>query len=269
MEFRDIYSKPEDKPTVFEEIREAIQISTKPIDFTIQLIKEFHGGENVQPTDPSIRKNEITAEEMSIPMLRRFVQTSLCLNPAISHYFEKNEEDFPYFKPISEHIGFYLTDINMRLDESLFGPMEQYEPGHNSTSTNSTLNRQDYNKMYDKLAHQLNTCFDLFSGMRHLTMLHGNHFGFAESSTEEAHGYNHTHDSSYLQKLLKPQQKIREDINKEYEDRLRLIPIYFPEDMSVDNENDVEEAPNGLMRDYSNQAYFRKALDKEKILGNK
>lgn len=131
-------------PTIFDELRWAMQHAHKPLEQTIQLISEFHGlwtgmvpalfsflnmmtdaKSNLESKNfmaaaksanqlfqalsakmPSAigRSNNITAGNMNIPLLREFVSRAQALHPAVNNYIQLNIGKFPYFQPISESV---------------------------------------------------------------------------------------------------------------------------------------------------------------------
>lgn len=131
------------QPTIWDELRHATQHSQKPLEQVIQLISETHGawtglnqntanlltlllslysnkdskniGSQVKSALTALksvvskstigRQNTMTANDMSIPMLREFVSKSQAVHPAVNAYIQNNVGKLPYFQQISEQVG--------------------------------------------------------------------------------------------------------------------------------------------------------------------
>lgn len=174
-------------PTIFDELRWAMQHAENPLEQVVQMIAEFHGLwtgmspalmnfvsqiaslSNSNSSSAYIsaaraalatlnqlslgskigRINNITANTMPIELLRQFVSRCQALHPAVNTYIQTNIGKFPYFQQISESVCSYGQATLNKTDVS---PLKRCETnGDVNMQTDFRLRRNTNSKLFDNI----------------------------------------------------------------------------------------------------------------------
>lgn len=286
------------KPTIFDEIRWATQHSQKPLEQVIQLISEFHGpwtGMNqntmyllnsllalfsstsnkslaknaksavklldaIQNVTSIGRQNNIVANDMSVPLLREFVERSQCIHPSVNSYIQNNIGKFPYFQQISEQVG-SLGQVVISNKE--IHPIKRIETnGINSMSTDYPFRRNIDKKVFKNVKSTVDNSNSLVNSLFLRAMKpEGNNAILLESgNTTSAHGYNFTMD---VKNSERNNNSVAECLSKavsKFGPSIQLCDSYFPVEYKVVNKPEFYTVSNEhgqYMADFLNRPLIR------------
>jgi len=176
-------------PTIFDELRLAMQHAQNPLEQVIQLIAEFHGpwtgsssnllslinslssiknissyGDFISKSQAAVsllntlsqnfpssigRINNIVCGNMNVPLLREFVSRCQNIHPMVNNFIQMNIGKFPYFQQISEDVA-SLGQIVLHHTE--IDPMKKFDSnGKTTLKTNSRLRRKTSDKLFKKI----------------------------------------------------------------------------------------------------------------------
>lgn len=185
---QNLFAKPsgqrKTQPTIFDELRWALQHTDKPLEQVLQLISEFHGawtgssnnlmnlltqlsGDvhdknyiklatdalkiiNNSKTSSNIgRVNNITASQMPVELLREFVSRSQSIHPSVNTYIQMNIGKYPYFQQISESICSFGQSVLQTTDSTLIDRVASN--GDQTMQSSYRLRRNTNNKLFDNI----------------------------------------------------------------------------------------------------------------------
>lgn len=276
---QNLYADPkgtrQTTPTIFDELRWAMQHSQKPLEQTLQLISEFHGlwtGMNaavmnlIQAINNSIsnknyvsaaqaalklfnslsssltstvgRQNNIQASQMSIPLLREFVSKCQALHPAISNYIQLNIGKYPHFQQISESVCQHGQIVLHRTEVP---PVKTLNTnGATTMTTSNRLRRVTESKLFDTCKTLVNDVDDFVNVLFLRSMPMQNNMGllnqsYGDGGTPLPHGHNYTMDGFNAQR---GKDAITPSIMKATErfgPSLQLVNNFFPVEYEIVN----------------------------------
>lgn len=273
---QNIYTDPQGtkktNPTIFDELRWAMQHSQKPLEQTLQLISEFHGtwtgmsqqllqfiqsiSQNksyVQIAQSAMklfnslstntsnigRVNNITAGNMSVPLLKEFVSKAQALHPAINNYIQLNIGKYPYFQQISESVCQHGQIV---LGKHEVPPVPNLTVNGSTTMTSSNrLRRITENKLFDTIKPLINNV-EIFTNIMFLRcMPMSNNMGLlnqnygATGSSPLAHGHNYTMDGFNASRGKAAISPCVSNATSRFGPTLQLVDTFFPVQYQITN----------------------------------
>lgn len=275
---QNLYTDPSGQrktnPTIFDELRWAMQHSQKPLEQTLQLISEFHGlwtgmsaqlmglinslsnannkdyvkaaqsalnlFNSISKDIPSAvgRQNKITAGQMNVPLLREFVSRCQALHPSINNFIQLNIGKYPYFQQISESVCQHGQIV---LSKSEIPPIDRLQlDGKHTMQSDSPLRRTSTDKLFK-------TCYtlvDTSSSLVNCLYLRGlaveNNMGllypeYGKGSNPMAHGHNFTMDGFNAKRGKDAIQPCISQASSKFGPTLQLVDTFFPVTYEIAN----------------------------------
>lgn len=258
-------------PTIFDEIRWATEQSQQPLEQVLQMISEFHGpwtGMNTatmnllssltslfsNPNNKTImstakqavqslqssstpstvgRINDITANDMQIPLLRRFITIAQTVHPSVNTYIQNNIGKYPYFQQISEQVGSLGQVVLTSKD---IHPINRIQiDGNISMTTDFPIRRT----VEDKLFKNVSTLIDITDSIVNCLFLRAmrpsgnNAIILANDNNSIAHGYNYTMDVGNADRNKQAIAPCLAKAVNRFGPAIQLCDIYFPIDYQV------------------------------------
>jgi hypothetical protein len=262
-------SKPD--ITIWDELRHATQHSQKPLEQVIQLISEFHGpfsginqntanllnvllslfsnkqNKNIQNTVKTAlntlksfsqkstigRQNNITANDMSIPLYRAFIQKSQAIHPSVNTYIQNNIGKYPHFQQISENVGSLGQVVLTSKD---IHPSKRIETGgKDSMTTDFPIRRGVERKLFKNISQEI----DLSTSLVNCLLLRGlRPNGCApilesDGITTKSHGYDYVMDTENAERNKKSVAPSLSLAIQRFGPTTQLLDNYFPVDYQV------------------------------------
>lgn len=265
--------------SIFDELRHATQISQKPLEQVLQLISEFHGpfvglnqntanllntllslyknkdSKNIQNTIKTTlnalksfsssstigRQNNVTANDMSIPMYRAFVQKAQAIHPSVNTYIQNNIGKYPHFQQISENVG-SLGQIVLTSKD--IHPSKRIETGgKDNMTTDFPIRRGVDRKLFKNISKQIDLSTSLVNCLflRAMKPENNNSILLDDSNTSVSHGYSYTmdvHNADRNKKAVAPSLAVA---TTRFGPTLQLLDSYFPIDYQVKLEPEYYE----------------------------
>lgn len=221
-------------PTIFDELRWAMQHAKNPLEQVTQMISEFHGlwtgmspalmnfvsqisalaNDNSAQAYVSAAKsaletlnqlklgsnvgkvNNITCNVMPIELLRQFVARCQSLHPAVNAYIQMNIGKYPYFQQISEAVCQFGQIVLNKTDVS---PMKRCKnDGDVNMETNYRIRRNSNVKLFDTIKPLVDVSANFLDAMFLRSMNPGNNMALLHEAYEDespiAHGHAFTMD---------------------------------------------------------------------------
>lgn len=256
-------------PTIFDELRWAMEHAQNPLEQVTQLIAEFHGpfngmtscmafvinelsklgtaGALIQNTSSAInliegltsaltslvgRQNNINCSQMSIPLLREFVSRTQAMHPAINNYIQNNIGKFPYFQQISDEVGSLGKIVLLKTD---IPPVDRINSdGKTTMETNSRLSRKTADKLFNKIHTLVDDSANLLDVLFLRAMSVENNMGLLQQSygkagTAIAHGHSFCMDAFNAQRNKDAVQPCLMKTIDKFGSRLELCDSFFPQ----------------------------------------
>ena len=258
-------------PTIFDELRWATEHSQQPLEQVIQMISEFHGawtGMNAitlqilsdltslysNPNNKVIlaqarqahkslasvntpstvgRINNITANDMQVPLLRQFITTCQSIHPSINTYIQNNIGKYPYFQQISEQVGGLGQIILTSKDVH---PLKRVETGGNISMTSDyPIRRSVDRKIFTNISKLIDESDSLVNCLFLRAMRPGGNNAILSpgDNSSMSHGYNYTMDVANADRN---KQAIAPCLTKavlKFGPAIELCDAYFPIDYQV------------------------------------
>lgn len=274
---QSLYSAPEGEkkanPTIFDEIRWALQHAQKPLEQVLQLISEFHGlwtgmSTTLMQFVSSIgalqgskdinayikvgqqalnlanqtvllskigRMNNITCNTMPIELLREFVSRCQAIHPAVYAYIQQNIGKYPYFQKISESVCGFGQHI---LNKHQVDPMKRPEQnGKQTMTTNYRVRRNTDFKLFDVIQPLVDNSANLLDVMFLRAMQVDNNMSLLHDkySAESpiAHGHHFTMSVFDADRDKKAIQPCILEASKRFGPTLQLCDWAFPVDHQI------------------------------------
>lgn len=269
--FQNLYADPSGQrkgPTIFDEMRWALQHADKPLEQITQLIAEIHGPFNgmtactaslmellgslgsatssvsniagalslleavTAAMQSSIGKlNNITASQMSIPMLRQFITKAQQLHPAINNYIQTNIGKFPFFQQISDDVGSLGQIVLNKIDVP---PVDRVNSdGAINMQTSCRLGRRPASKIFKTINTLVEEQHNLVDTLFFRAMHPENNIGllktdYGKSGSAISHGHNFCMDGFNAQRKKDAVQPCLMKALDKFGAVLQLCNTYFP-----------------------------------------
>lgn len=257
--------------TIFDELRYATQHSQKPLEQVLQLISEFHGpfvglnqntanllnlllslyknkdSKNIQNTIKTAlntlksfssgstigRQNNVTANDMSIPLYRAFVQKSQAIHPSVNTYIQNNIGKYPHFQQISENVG-SLGQIVLTSKD--IHPSKRIEiGGKDSMTTDFPIRRGVDRKLFKNVSKQIDLSTSLVNCL-FLRALRPDSCGpilESDGITTKSHGYDYVMDTENAERNKKSVAPSLAAAIMRFGPTLQLLDNFYPVDYEV------------------------------------
>jgi hypothetical protein len=276
-------SQKQNKPTIFDELRWAMQHSQKPLEQITQLIAELHGaytgmtpilaeflnivncGESSASINNAIellnqvnsllrssigRRNNINCSQMSVPLLREFISKCSAIHPSVNNYIQNNIGKFPFFQQISDDVATFgkivlqRTDIPA-LDRILSGGME-------CMMTNSRLKRKTADllipaiaRLADEPSNMLDVLFlRSMNKQNNMSMLKPQ---YGKSGNGLAHGHNFTMDAFNAKRNKDAIRPCLNNVANKFGALLQLDNVLFPVKQGALNKQSWHNLSTGIV----------------------
>lgn len=265
--------------SIFDELRHATQHSQKPLEQVIQLISETHGvwtginqntanlltlllslysnkdskniGSQVKSALTALksvvskstigRQNTMTANDMSIPMLREFVSKSQAVHPAVNAYIQNNVGKLPYFQQISEQVG-SLGQIVLTSKD--IHPSKRIDiDGKNTMTTDYPIRRNVERNLFKNISKEIDYSTSLVNCL-FLRALRPNNCGPIldnGSITTKSHGYDYVMDTENADRNKKVVPECLAKAVNRFGPTTQLLNSYFPISYEVQNRSEFYE----------------------------
>lgn len=260
-------------PTIFDELRWAMQHAENPLEQVIQMISEFHGlWTGMSPTLMNFvsqisslsnsnssasyiaaakaalvtlnqlnltskigRINSITCNAMPIELLRQFVSRCQAMHPAVNTYIQMNIGKFPYFQQISESTCHFGQIVLNKTDVS---PVRRCEvDGDKNMKTNFRVRRNTNVKLYDTIKPLVDVSASFLDTMFLRSMPVDNNMSLLHKDYEDeqplAHGHSYTMDVFNAKRAKDAVQPSIMEAAKKFGPSLQLCNWAFPVDQRI------------------------------------
>ena len=260
-----------DSPTIFDELRWATQHVEKPIEQVLQMISEFHGpwsgmnqnlmqlvafissvkgGANAKaltaaakaslnslsqlhsPPSTVGRKNNITANDMSIPLLREFVSRCQHIHPTVNNYIQQNIGKYPYFQQISNNVASMAQIVIGSAEVQLINRIKSN--GLTNMDTNSRLRRSTHAKIFPPVAALIEETHTMLDVM-HLRAIRAGNTSLVNSNNAIAHGHTLMPDVHNADRGKGAIQECTMKATQRFGPTLQLCDSFFPISYQVQN----------------------------------
>lgn len=261
------------QPTIFDELRWAMQHVQNPLEQVLQLISEFHGlWTGMTPTLMNFvsqisslannnsssayisaaksalatlnqlnlgskvgRVNTITANTMPVELLRQFVARCQCMHPAVNTYIQTNIGKYPYFQQISESVCHFGQVVLNKTDVS---PIKRSEPnGDVNMDTDFRLRRNTNVKLFDTIKPIVDVSTCLLNTMFIRSMSMDNNMSLLHQEYENespiAHGHSFTMDVFNAKRTKAAIQPCIMESAKKFGPTLQLCNWAFPVEQQI------------------------------------
>jgi len=267
-----IYTPPSGKrdnnPTIFDELRLAMEHSQYPIDQVLQLISEFHGpwsGMNanilniinylsstsgkfkgyrdyarnaiqmlktIPTTQSSVgRINNIVANDMDVPLYRAFINKCQSISPVINNYIQLNIGKYPHFQEVSNYVGTFGQIVLGSQDVS---HVNRIQSDGLKMGTSNRLGRITQSKIYKPSATLLDDSHNMVNilfnrGIRpHCTSL-------VNTDSSKAHGLSMMPDVKNAARIKGAMQESALQTVQHFGPTVQLLNAYYPIEYNSQN----------------------------------
>jgi len=257
--------KRKESPTIFDELRWAMQHSEDPLRQTMQLISEIHGpwtgmtedvlgllnlilslynsksskininakaavgalGKLVAPSSNIGRLSSITANDMNPAFLREFVRRSQNINPAVFTFIQHNIGKYPYFQQVSEQVGSLGQAILTKRDVKLEDRVKTN--GKNSWQTSYPVRRNSDIKIFSQISSNIDIS-DAFLDVCFLRCLSSSNNGaiLEKSDTSISHGFDLSPDILNKDRVKKSSAPCLAEAVNRFGPTIKLLDTFFP-----------------------------------------
>lgn len=262
-------------PTIFDELRWAMQHGQFPLEQTVQMISEFHGpwtgmSQNLMSlvrslgtssssrsymaaaeqavdllnqlaqSNPSAigRINNIIGGQMNVPLLREFVSKSQSLHPSVNNFIQMNIGKYPYFQQISESVCQHGQIV---LTKNEIPPMDRLKSGGAKTmDTNAPVARTTGDKMFEKCYDLIETTDNLLNTLFLRAMPVENSMGLLNTSYGKgnnplSHGHSFAMDGFNAKRAKDAVQPCIARATAKFGPSLELVDTFFPVKYEIEN----------------------------------
>jgi hypothetical protein len=258
-------------PTIWDELRHAAQHSQKPLEQVLQIIGELHGPfTNINANVANLlnvllslfsnkdnknvvnqvktaltalnsvisnstigRKNNITANQMSVPQLREFVSKSQAIHPSVNAYIQNNIGKYSYFQQISEQVG-SLGQIVLTSKDIHSSKRVEVE-GKNSMKTDYPIRRNVDKKIFKNVAKIVDISDSLVNCLflRAMKPEGNNAILLKGQNTTVSHGYSFTMDTENEERNKKAVAPCLTKAVQRFGPVTQLLDSFFPVEYQV------------------------------------
>ena len=176
------------------------------------------------------RVNPTTLPQLNTTHLRYYVDQIGGMHPAVLQYIQDNDDQFPYFRQISEEVGTMHTiaaDVN---DTNLLGWCGSGAFEKDKFEVSSSMRRGSYNKMFPEIAAIFDQG-DATVGCHAVRRMGNNSFGKVfddHHPTITSHGFNDATDVHHNARAGNARPKVRDKVISRFEDQVRMLDRYMP-----------------------------------------
>lgn len=260
-------------PTIFDELRWAMQHAENPLGQVTQMIAEFHGlWTGMSPTLMNFvsqiaslansnsssaymaaaraalatlnqmnlgstigRINNITCNTMPVELLRQFVSRCQSISPSVNTYIQTNIGKFPYFQQISESVCCYGQATLNKTDVS---PIKRCETnGDVNMQTDFRLRRNTNTKLFDTIKPLSDLSNSFLNTMFLRSMPVNDNMSLIHTNYEDegpiAHGFGYTMDVFNAKRTKDSIQPCIMEAAKKFGPSLQLCNWAFPVEQQI------------------------------------